>query len=270
MSVGIFFAELGLRVVFAPCFFALPSAVPKIDKMPKFWYVSKRYVFMACFFTEARKRKAKSSKKHQTESGGNVLAKVSSSAVIGIDAFLVEVEIDISQGLPSYTTVGLAETAVKESKERVKSAVKNSGYEFPEDRITVNLAPAWVKKEGTGFDLPLAPRHPLRVVFDPPERTSELPRHGRAFPGRPGQASQRFASHGYRRQRGGLPGNRRSLRKPKRGRRRPGPSGYRGKKTSPRWWIFSGGAARQHRTGNLPKPPASSPTIAPTRSIFPK
>ena len=85
-----------------------------------------------------------------------MLAKVLSSAVIGIDAFIVEVEIDISQGLPAYTTVGLPETAVKESKERVKSAIKNSGYEYPEDRITVNLAPAGVKKEGTGFDLPLA------------------------------------------------------------------------------------------------------------------
>ena len=85
-----------------------------------------------------------------------MLAKVLSSAVIGIDAFIVEVEIDISQGLPAYTTVGLPETAVKESKERVKSAIRNSGYEYPEDRITVNLAPAGVKKEGTGFDLPLA------------------------------------------------------------------------------------------------------------------
>jgi magnesium chelatase family protein len=85
-----------------------------------------------------------------------LLAKVLSSAVIGIDAFIVEVEVDISQGLPSYTTVGLPETAVKESKERVKSAINNSGYQYPEDRITVNLAPAGIKKEGTGFDLPLA------------------------------------------------------------------------------------------------------------------
>ncbi|RJQ23985.1 ATP-binding protein [Candidatus Parcubacteria bacterium] len=79
-----------------------------------------------------------------------------SSTVIGIDARLVEVEIDISHGLPSFTTVGLAETAVKESKERVKSAITNSGYAFPCDRITINLAPADVKKEGTGFDLPIA------------------------------------------------------------------------------------------------------------------
>ncbi len=85
-----------------------------------------------------------------------MLAKVLSSAVLGIDAYLVEVEVDITQGLPTFTTVGLPETAVKESKERVKSAISNSGYTFPADKITVNLAPADIKKEGTGFDLPMA------------------------------------------------------------------------------------------------------------------
>lgn len=85
-----------------------------------------------------------------------MLAKVTSSAVIGIDAYVVEVEVDISQGLPSFSTVGLAEGAVRESKERVKAAVKNSGYHFPSDRITVNLAPADIKKEGSAFDLPMA------------------------------------------------------------------------------------------------------------------
>ncbi|WP_319523137.1 YifB family Mg chelatase-like AAA ATPase [uncultured Desulfosarcina sp.] len=85
-----------------------------------------------------------------------MLARVLSSAVIGIDAYLVEVEVDIAQGLPTFTTVGLPEAAVKESRERVKSAISNSGYTFPADRITVNLAPANIKKEGTGFDLPIA------------------------------------------------------------------------------------------------------------------
>lgn len=85
-----------------------------------------------------------------------MIAKILSSAVIGIDAYLVEVEVDIAQGLPTFTTVGLPEIAVKESKERVKSAINNSGYSFPADRITVNLAPADIKKEGTGFDLPIA------------------------------------------------------------------------------------------------------------------
>jgi magnesium chelatase family protein len=90
------------------------------------------------------------------EWGGSVISKVLSSAVIGIDAHLVEVEVDITCGLPAFTTVGLPEAAVKESKERVKSAINNSGYVFPDDRITVNLAPANIKKEGTGFDLPIA------------------------------------------------------------------------------------------------------------------
>jgi len=85
-----------------------------------------------------------------------LLAKVLSSAVLGIDAYQVEVEVDITSGLPTFTTVGLPEAAVKESKERVKSAINNSGYRFPADRITVNLAPADIKKEGTGFDLPIA------------------------------------------------------------------------------------------------------------------
>ena len=85
-----------------------------------------------------------------------MLAKVLSSTVIGIDGCLVEVEVDIIQGLPSFAIVGLPETTVKESKERVKSAVGNSGYPFPADRITVNLAPANVKKEGTALDLPIA------------------------------------------------------------------------------------------------------------------
>ena len=85
-----------------------------------------------------------------------MLAKIMSSAVNGVDGLMVEVEVDIAFGLPTFTTVGLPEGAVKESKERVKAAVKNSGYEFPPRRITVNLAPANLKKVGTGYDLPIA------------------------------------------------------------------------------------------------------------------
>jgi len=85
-----------------------------------------------------------------------MLAKALSSTVIGIDAHIIEVETDISYGLPVYTTVGLPETVVKESRERVKAAIVNSGYSFPDDRITINLAPAGIKKTGTGFDLPIA------------------------------------------------------------------------------------------------------------------
>jgi magnesium chelatase family protein len=85
-----------------------------------------------------------------------MIARVLSSAVIGIDAYIVQVEVDISQGLPAFSTVGLPEGAVRESKERVRTSIKNSGYHFPSDRITVNLAPADTKKEGTAFDLPMA------------------------------------------------------------------------------------------------------------------
>jgi magnesium chelatase family protein len=79
-----------------------------------------------------------------------------SSAVLGIEAYSVKVEVDISSGLPSFSTVGLPDTAIRESKDRVLAAIKNSGYEFSMKRITVNLAPAAVKKEGAAFDLPIA------------------------------------------------------------------------------------------------------------------
>ncbi|NLA75091.1 MAG: ATP-binding protein, partial [Deltaproteobacteria bacterium] len=85
-----------------------------------------------------------------------MIARVLSSAVAGINAYVVEVEVDISRGLPAFSTVGLPEGAVRESKERVRTSIKNSGYHFPSDRITVNLAPANTKKEGTAFDLPMA------------------------------------------------------------------------------------------------------------------
>lgn len=86
-----------------------------------------------------------------------MLARVHSGALIGIDAHPVEVEIDVYPGgLPSITVVGLPDNAVKESTARVKSAIINSGYPFPARRITVNLAPAGLKKEGSGFDLPIA------------------------------------------------------------------------------------------------------------------
>jgi magnesium chelatase family protein len=85
-----------------------------------------------------------------------MLSKTFSSAVLGIDAYLIEVEVDISRGLPYFATVGLPDAAVKESKDRVKSAIKNMGYNFPTTRITVNLAPADIKKEGSSLDLPIA------------------------------------------------------------------------------------------------------------------
>jgi magnesium chelatase family protein len=85
-----------------------------------------------------------------------MLAKVNSPALYGIDALRVEVEIDLASGLPQLATVGLPEGAVKESKDRIRAAVKNCGYTFPAKRITINLAPADIKKEGSAYDLPMA------------------------------------------------------------------------------------------------------------------
>ena len=85
-----------------------------------------------------------------------MLAKVNSASLYGIDALRVEVEIDLASGLPQLATVGLAEGAVKESKDRIRAAVKNCGYTFPAKKITINLAPADIKKEGSAYDLPMA------------------------------------------------------------------------------------------------------------------
>ena len=86
----------------------------------------------------------------------SMIAKVLSGGLLGIYAYQVEVEVDIALGLPVFSTVGLPDGAVKESKDRVKSAIKNTGYDFPSQKITVNLAPADIKKEGAAFDLPIA------------------------------------------------------------------------------------------------------------------
>jgi magnesium chelatase family protein len=85
-----------------------------------------------------------------------VLARVLSAALLGVEAALVRVEVDVSPGLPAFTTVGLPDSAVRESRERVRTAIRNAGFPFPQDRITVNLAPADLRKEGTSFDLPIA------------------------------------------------------------------------------------------------------------------
>ena len=85
-----------------------------------------------------------------------VLAKVLSSTLLGVDAWIVEVEVDLANGLPIFTTVGLPDTSIRESRDRVKAAMANSGFPFPLKRITVNLAPAHLRKEGTAFDLPIA------------------------------------------------------------------------------------------------------------------
>ncbi|MDO4743861.1 MAG: YifB family Mg chelatase-like AAA ATPase [Clostridia bacterium] len=85
-----------------------------------------------------------------------MIAQVNSTALLGIDGYIVDVETDISNGLPAFDIVGLPDAAVKESKERIRAAIKNTGLTMPSKRITVNLAPADVKKEGAHFDLPIA------------------------------------------------------------------------------------------------------------------
>ncbi len=85
-----------------------------------------------------------------------MLAKVSACGIWGLDGVIVDVEVDTSQGLPNMTIVGLPDTAVQESRERVHSAIKNSSLEYPRKSITVNLAPASLRKEGPAYDLPIA------------------------------------------------------------------------------------------------------------------
>jgi magnesium chelatase family protein len=88
--------------------------------------------------------------------GGGVLSRIFTSSVLGIDGLPVEVEVDVTYGMPHFSIVGLPGEEVRESRDRVRAALKNSGYEFPCERIVVNLAPATVRKTGASFDLPIA------------------------------------------------------------------------------------------------------------------
>ena len=81
---------------------------------------------------------------------------IKSFGINGVNGYIVDVEVDISKGLPGYTLVGLPDNAVKEGKERVKSSILNLGYKFPVGNVVINLAPASAKKEGAIYDLPIA------------------------------------------------------------------------------------------------------------------
>lgn len=85
-----------------------------------------------------------------------MLATAQTCAVVGLDGYIVQVEVDISPGLPAFNIVGLPDAAVQEARERVRAALRNSGFEFPMRRITANLAPADLKKAGPGYDVPIA------------------------------------------------------------------------------------------------------------------
>jgi magnesium chelatase family protein len=98
-------------------------------------------------------------------------AKINSAAVVGLKGAIVEVEVDISPGLPSFTIVGLPDKAVQEARERVRSAIRNSYYKFPNRRITVNLAPADLKKEGPAYDLPIA----IGILMSSGQLNADLP-----------------------------------------------------------------------------------------------
>jgi len=91
-----------------------------------------------------------------SEKEGRLLAQVISAALQGVESYLVRVEVNLGNGIPSFAVVGLAEGAVREGRERVWAAIQNSGYPIPPRKITVNLAPADIRKEGSAFDLPLA------------------------------------------------------------------------------------------------------------------
>ncbi len=119
-----------------------------------------------------------------------MLFKISSASLFGIDAYLVDVEVDISLGIPGFIIVGLPDASVRESKERVKAALKNCGFEFPSRKITINLAPANRKKEGSAFDLPISLGLLAHLDAFPAERLQdylflgELALDGRLKPGK--------------------------------------------------------------------------------------
>ena len=108
-----------------------------------------------------------------------MLARVSTFAIDGVDPRHVWVEVDIRSGLPSFTIVGLGDAAVRESRDRIRAAILNSGFKFPESRITANLAPAFLRKAGPGFDA----AHPgwefaQHVGYSTPEHRDAIERLG--------------------------------------------------------------------------------------------
>ena len=103
-----------------------------------------------------------------------MLFKIASASLIGIEAYLVEVEVDISFGLPTYITVGLPDPSVRESKERVRAALKNCGYDLPSRKIIINLAPADRRKEGPAFDLPISLGFLADLELFPADRLSDF------------------------------------------------------------------------------------------------
>ena len=103
-----------------------------------------------------------------------LFASVLSAAILGVEVCPVQVEADVSNGLPSFIMVGFPSAQVKEAQERVRTALKNNGYQFPPKRITVNFAPADMKKEGAGFDVPVAAAVLAAFEMISPQLSAEL------------------------------------------------------------------------------------------------
>lgn len=99
-----------------------------------------------------------------------MLSKIKSIALNGLDGSLVEIQTDISNGIPEFEIVGLPDISVKEAKKRINAAIKNSNIEFPNKKILINLAPANIRKEGSGFDLAMAVRNINCYGENPPNR----------------------------------------------------------------------------------------------------
>ena len=133
-----------------------------------------------------------------------MLAKTLTCAVVGLDGYVVEVEVDISPGLPAFHVVGLPDAAVQEARERVRAAIRNSGCEFPIRRIAASLAPADLRKAGPSYDLPIA----LAVLISsgqlsPHASADDVPR--RVGAGRSASAHQRHPVDDRRREGGRVP-----------------------------------------------------------------
>ena len=123
-----------------------------------------------------------------------MLARLRSAALFGVDPSLVHVEVDVSNGLPAFNTVGLPDSSVRESRDRVRSAIENSGFEFPAKRITINLAPADVRKRGTSFDLAIAVGVLAATGVRDPARVRRTAAARRAVARRPHPARARRAA----------------------------------------------------------------------------
>jgi len=116
----------------------------------------KNYIVPSCFTQHGPRPAVRPFRRGWGQRKRKMLSKLRTLGLRGIDGFNIMVEVDVAKGLPTYAVVGLPDTGIKESKDRVVAAVRNSGFDFPVKKITVNLAPAEIKKTGTHFDLPIA------------------------------------------------------------------------------------------------------------------